>query len=190
MKKIIIIVDCQHDFINPNGALYVPGGQTASWKIYDKIPEMDGVVFTTDWHPVEHCSFEENGGEWNRHCVNYSHGASIPYHLLLAANGKPTLFLEKGKQPNVEEYGAFENEENCTKFAKWLGTNFKKEKDIEMYICGVAGDYCVYYTAKSLMEVKPKQITSVYVLSEMCPCINPEFDFLKAFSDIGIAFAI
>ena len=184
-KKILFVVDCQYDFINPDGALYVKDAEKIVHDIGTLISHMDGVVFTVDWHPFNHCSFKENGGQWQAHCINYSRGATIPYNLLYAVSGKPTLFLEKGTNPNVEEYGAFEDEENCAETGKWLGANFSGEKEIDVYVCGVAGDYCVIDTVKSFMSVKPKQFRNVFVIKDLCPCIDTSFDLEGACKECG-----
>lgn len=184
-KKIVFIVDYQYDFINKDGALYVKDAEKIAYDIETLISYMDGVVFTVDWHPFNHCSFKENGGQWQTHCIIYSRGATIPYILLYAVSGKPTTFLEKGTHPYVEEYGAFENEENCAELAKWLGYNFGGEKEIDVYVCGVAGDYCVINTVKSFMNVKPKQIHNVFVIKDLCPCIDTSFDLEGACKEYG-----
>ena len=188
-KKIIIVVDCQHDFISPSGALYVDGSLKTASKIYELIPEMDGVIFTVDWHPINHCSFTLNGGEWPIHCLMYSQEAAIPKYMLLAANGKPTLFLEKGTKPDVEEYGAFEEPENVRKLYKWLDTNFKNGEKLELYVCGVAGDYCVINTVKSYMEYEQgnnKRFETIKVLKDLCPCIDKQFDMEKTCVELGV----
>ena len=59
-KKIAIVVDYQYDFINPEGALYVKDAEKIFYGVGKTITHMDGVVFTVDWHPFEHCSFKAN----------------------------------------------------------------------------------------------------------------------------------
>lgn len=184
-KKIGLVVDMQTDFITPSGALYVNGAEKIVHDVGEVVSYMDGVVFTVDWHPFNHCSFAINGGEWNRHCIQHTNGASIPFGLLMYGFSKPITFLYKGTNPNVEEYGAFENEENCDKLAKWLGANFSGEKEIDVYVCGVAGDYCVIDTVKSFMNVKPKQIRDVFVIKNLCPCIGTSFDLEGACNKCG-----
>ena len=48
MKKILVVVDYQYDFYNPNGALYVNGGEKLYDKIMNIIPNFDEVIFTQD----------------------------------------------------------------------------------------------------------------------------------------------
>ena len=82
----LIVVDCQYDFIK--GSLAVRGANKVIDNIiayiFDNKDAIDKVVFTLDWHPVNHCSFEKNGGQWPVHCVQYSKGASIDDRLLEA----------------------------------------------------------------------------------------------------------
>ena len=83
IKKILMVVDCQYDFYNPEGSLYVGNGaDELPSKIANIIDKFDGVVFTLDWHPSNHCSFKENGGQWPKHCVKYTKGASLPDILM------------------------------------------------------------------------------------------------------------
>lgn len=184
-KKFVIVVDVQKDFVYPDGTLYVNGAEKIVHDVGELVRYMDGVVFTVDWHPLNHCSFKENGGLWERHCVHFTTGATLPDYLLGISKEKPVTFLEKGINPDVEEYGAFENEENCAKLAKWLGANFGGEKEIDVYVCGVAGDYCVIDTVKSFMNVKPKQIRDVFVIKDLCPCIDTSFDLEGACKECG-----
>lgn len=108
-KKILVVVDYQYDFFNPNGALYVNGAEKLQEKIEAIIPNFDHVIFTLDWHPLDHCSFIENGGQWPTHCVNSTIGAGIPLSMIKCA--KSHSFVSKGYVQDEEEYGAFS--ENC-----------------------------------------------------------------------------
>ena len=187
----MLVVDCQHDFISPSGALYVDGALVSASKISERMGGMDGIIFTVDWHPLNHCSFKENGGKWNQHCVMYSKDAAIPFYLLEPANGKPTLFLEKGANPDVEEFGAFENPDNVWNLYKWLDTNFNEDDKLELYVCGVAGDYCVINTVRSLMEYEQgrnKRFEAISVIGDLSPCIDKQFDLKKACEEVGVKF--
>lgn len=60
-KKALIVVDYQNDFVDPKGALYVPGAEKLYEKIVALIDEFhqngDLVTATKDFHPNNHCSF-------------------------------------------------------------------------------------------------------------------------------------
>ena len=86
--KTLVIVDVQHDFCHPDGALYVPGGEKVipviKKYIEDNKESIDKVIFTQDWHPYNHGSFKDFGGQWPTHCVKDSAGASLPIELIAA----------------------------------------------------------------------------------------------------------
>lgn len=154
-KKILVVVDYQYDFFNPDGALYVKGGEKLYDKILKIIPNFDGTVFTQDWHPLDHCSFKDNGGTWPIHCVQGSIGAGIPVEMLKAA--KEFVIYEKGTDPDVEEYGAFDYGKKARKLIDVVSycmfrDSKLKDKDIEsIVICGIAGDYCVCETIDQIL---------------------------------------
>ena len=161
MKKTLVIVDFQKDFCHPDGSLYVKGSQEAKKEIIQHIKADDSIeeiIFTLDWHPFNHCSFVDNGGEWPRHCVNYTEGAGIPEDLLAAAYAKTSnvVFSLKGTQSNKEEYGAL-----CV----------PKNKTIE--VCGIALDYCVKNTIFNLFVYNSNPIeTDISLLKNMSPSIG------------------
>ena len=75
-KKLLLVIDAQYDFIF--GSLAVNGADKmmedlASY-IKDSGKGYESIIATADWHPITHCSFKENGGEWPMHCVAYSNG--------------------------------------------------------------------------------------------------------------------
>ena len=78
-NKALLVVDPQIDFIT--GSLPVPGAEQAMDKLAEYIKENGAeythVIVTADRHPLTHCSFTQNGGEWPRHCVADSVGAAI-----------------------------------------------------------------------------------------------------------------
>ena len=157
MKKILVIVDFQYDFCNPKGALYVPGAEKAQEAILREICKIDEnkktvnknyydcILFTYDFHPKNHCSFKENGGEWPTHCVKQSNGAVTNKELIYCANKNHTyswFCAMKGNNADVEEYGL--------DLSKWLKSmNLPESK---FTICGLAGDYCVLETLKMNMD--------------------------------------
>lgn len=158
-KKILVVVDVQYDFCNPNGALFVPGGDIVVDKIKDIIPNFDFVLFTKDAHGLNHCSFKENGGIWPMHCVWNSIGEGIPVELLKAA--KDYGIVPKGGNDDEEEYGAFSDDmdffiniEYAVDPEGICNKPFRAYCDDvdELVVCGIAGDYCVVETLKNIVK--------------------------------------
>ena len=88
---------------------------------------------------------EETGREqvmWPVHCVQDSHGAEYHKDLVLADTDLEVL---KGLDRVVESYSAFGNEHEDT----GLTSKLKEAGITEVYVCGLAFDYCVGSTAES-----------------------------------------
>lgn len=160
MKKLVII-DFQEDFYSPSGSLYVKSAMNAMWHIEDLInqDDFDEVLFTVDWHPADHSSFKDNGGNWPPHCIQYSKGASLAPLLLNAVikNDINCSVLQKGIYEELEEYSAFNkyiDVELGHIFSSLYGnTSLFVKKEDKIIICGLAGDYCVLESLKSLAPV-------------------------------------
>ena len=107
--KTLVIVDIQKDFYDPKGSLYVSGAETFPSKIADLVPGYDNVYFTLDWHPLNHCSFKQNGGIWPVHCLKYSWGASLPDEVLASIDSfrQHVSYYHKGDRSYEEEYEAY-----------------------------------------------------------------------------------
>ena len=146
----LVVVDCQHDFCHPEGALYVPQGERAVENIASllKSGKVARVTFTLDWHPLDHCSFKPQGGQWPVHCVQYSRGAALAECLMdsaLLSTLHPT-FVTKGADRNQEEYGAF---------AQPTSDELALLQSGQVVVCGIAGDYCVLETLRNVLKVRP-----------------------------------
>lgn len=146
MARALLIVDPQSDFIT--GSLPVPGAEAAMNGLAAYLRENEGAyalkIITGDRHPLNHCSFEGNGGRWPVHCVADSPGAAVWPALLAAANDSagPVHMLSKGCSPAREEYSIFQDEGARATIAALL-----REHGIEgVDICGLAGDVCVLNT--------------------------------------------
>ena len=79
---------------------------------------------------------------WPDHCIQGSRGAN--FHKNLNTN-KSHLILRKGSNPKIDSYSAFfENDKKTTTGLE----GYLLKKDIkQLYLCGLAFDYCVFYTA-------------------------------------------
>ena len=151
--KLLLIVDPQIDFIS--GSLVVPGAVKAmdglSKYVEENSKNYDLIFITADWHPITHCSFKENGGEWPMHCVQHTIGAAIYQGIIDALNKTKSdyMVLTKGDNENREEYSIFNNVARGD-----VLKSFAKDSNIaEIDICGLAGDICVLNTLKDALQV-------------------------------------
>ena len=178
----LIIVDVQYDFL-PGGALAVPGGDQIIPVINRLIPEFEYVVATKDWHPPDHGSFaanhkgkkvgdviDLNGLEqilWPVHCVQGTHGAEIAKDIDRDAIQE---IFNKGTDPAIDSYSGFFD--NGHRKSTGLADFLKVHGVTEVYITGLAGDYCVKYTA--LDARREKFIT--FLIKDATRAINQHND--------------
>ena len=155
--KALIIVDVQNDFC-PGGALPVPEGDRVVDVINRIQPGFDLVVATQDWHPADHGSFAVNHpgrrpGEqidlaglpqilWPVHCVQGTPGAEL--HPGLDRSRIARVF-PKGTDPSVDSYSGFFD--NGHRSSTGLGEYLNRQGVTDVYVCGLATDYCVKATA-------------------------------------------
>lgn len=95
----LLVVDCQNDFADPEGSLYITGGEevvaAANREIIRAVSSESPVVYTKDWHPPSTPHFEKDGGVWPVHCVADAWGAELHRRLLVA--GPAVLKGTKGE---------------------------------------------------------------------------------------------
>ena len=161
-KKALIVVDVQNDFC-PGGVLAVPRGDEVVPVINILLDLFGTIIFTKDWHPENHCSFIEQGGKWPKHCVQNTWGAKLRHDL--NPHGPhphgPHLVVQKGIDPDQEAYSGFEGA--CEDFLKKFGFGIE-----QVYICGLATDYCVKATA---LDAK-KAGFETFVIIDACRGVN------------------
>ncbi len=176
--KALLIVDIQNDFM-PGGALPVPRGDEVIPIINKLIPHFSLVVATQDWHPKNHISFAANHrgkkvGEiivvegisqvlWPVHCVQNTHGASLVDRLNKKSIAK--IFF-KGVDSLVDGYSAFFD--NARIKQTGLNEYLKASQVQDLYIAGIATDYCVLYSTLDAIDMG----FSVYVIADACRAIN------------------
>ncbi len=160
--KTLVIIDVQNDFI-PGGSLAVPEGNQIVGLINKLQEEFDLVIATQDWHPQDHSSFAVNhpgknefekielhGQEqvlWPVHCVQNSDGAK--FHPDLSTARIETIF-RKGTSKEIDSYSGFYDNAHL----KSTGlTGYLKEKGVdELYFCGLAAEYCVYFSVMDALK--------------------------------------
>ena len=153
----LILVDIQNDFL-PGGALPVADGDRIVPIVNRLLPAFEMVVATKDWHPANHGSFAANHpgkkpGDtielnglpqtlWPVHCVQNTPGAAF-------APGFDTLrvrqVFRKGTDAGIDSYSGFFD--NGHRKATGLGEFLKARQVEEVFIAGLATDYCVKFTA-------------------------------------------
>ena len=158
-QTTLVVVDCQYDFCNPAGTLYVEGAETAVNHILDFInthDELSEVIFTVDWHQAKDASFTSQGGPWPPHCIAFAKGSQIDDRLVQACLDReiPYRVIRKGEVIETEEYGAFQHIEKLSDGSFRLSTMTDEVTCAghRMVICGVAGDYCVLETLRNLLN--------------------------------------
>lgn len=183
MGKILILVDCQYDFIN--GSLAVGGAADAMGRLVEYIKananEYKHVILTCDWHPQTHISFKENGGEWPMHCVQHSVGAAIWQPVLDALNESKADYtvVIKGDNEDREEYSIFKNAASTM----WISNIAKQYDANEVDVCGIALDYCVKDTIQDGIKVLDAKFK---LLKDMSPAIGDAEAVYSYLDNIGV----
>jgi nicotinamidase/pyrazinamidase len=135
VANALLIIDFQNDFTS-GGALEVPEGDEIAEPVKRLADQFDVVVATRDWHPPDHASFETQGGPWPVHCVQGTHGAQL--HPAMQDVELDAL-VDVGRERDDEGYSGFEKSD----LAQIL-----RDHDVdEVYVCGLATDYCVRASA-------------------------------------------
>ena len=146
-RTALLVVDVQNDFADPNGSLYVKGGEEVVPVANDEIERAVGagalVAYTQDWHPASTPHFQKDGGIWPVHCVKDTWGADLHPRLKVADGER----IRKGSS-GEDGYSAFSvrdptsGETSSTRLERIL-----RERGIEhVVVCGLATDYCVVET--------------------------------------------
>ena len=156
-NNALVVVDMLYDFID--GSLACLNAENAvaqtigyidsqtkgqggeEHEILDTFP----ILFIRDHHPADHSSFREYGGIWPPHCVAGTHGGEI--HADLAPYASEELTFDKGCDKAVEQYSGFEGINNA---GQSLGEVLELLDTTDVYVCGIATEFCVRNTAEDL----------------------------------------
>jgi nicotinamidase/pyrazinamidase len=186
----LLLVDIQPDFM-PGGALAVEGGAEIVEPVR-RLMESDRfglLIATQDWHPPGHISFasshpgrkpfetlELHGHPqtlWPDHCVQGSAGArlysGLPWDRVAA-------IIRKGMDPQTDSCSGFRNNWNANGERPATGlAGYLRERGIqEVYVCGLARDVCVRWTAEDGADAG----FQVYLLWDVTRSVDPTGDHL------------
>ena len=178
----LVITDVQNDFC-PGGALAVPEGDRVIPVINRLQPHFDLVVATQDWHPPDHGSFAANHegrkpGEvielagleqilWPVHCVRHTAGAAFHEDL---DHARIAAVFQKGTDPGIDSYSGFFD--NAHRKATGLGEWLKERRVTDLYLCGLATDYCVKFTSLDAVALG----FATHVIEDACRGVNLQPD--------------
>jgi nicotinamidase/pyrazinamidase len=140
----LLIIDAQNDFF-PGGALPVAEGDSIisiinAW--IEAAAQENVMIFASrDWHPINHCSFKEQGGPWPIHCVQDSNGAKIHSEIKLPED---CILIDTAADPQKEAYSAFQG---FTQKGQPLNDTMKAKGIQRLWLTGLAQDFCVCESA-------------------------------------------
>ncbi len=158
-NSALTVVDMLYDFID--GSLACSNAEKAvaeTLKYIDSQTKGQGgedheildtfpILFIRDHHPADHSSFKEQGGIWPAHCVAGTHGGEI--HEDLKPYAVEELIFDKGCEKAVEQYSGFEGVNNA---GQSLGEILELLDTTDVYVCGIATEYCVRNTCEDLLK--------------------------------------
>jgi nicotinamidase/pyrazinamidase len=139
----LLLIDVQNDFC-PGGALPVPEGERVIPVLNRMIERFEArgrpVYASRDWHPPDTKHFREFGGPWPPHCIAGTPGASLHPELRVPPDA---ILISTGQDREDDGYSAFEG---TTADGRRLADDFRDRAVSELYVGGLATDYCVRAT--------------------------------------------
>ena len=189
----LIIVDAQYGFM-PGGGLAVADGDAIVPVINRIAPRFANVVLTQDWHPADHISFAANHpgrapfenltlpyGEqvlWPTHCVQGTRDAALHDDLRVP---QAQLIIRKGFHRDVDSYSAFMEADRRT--STGLAAYLKARGITKLYLCGLATDYCVAWSAQDARAAG----FEATVIEDACRAIDLNGSLARAWADMAAA---
>jgi nicotinamidase/pyrazinamidase len=180
--RVLILVDIQNDFV-PGGALGVREGNLVV-PVANRVQQAfagagDVIVATQDWHPPDHGSFAANHPGrsvydvidlhglrqvlWPVHCVQGSPGAAFVADLDVS---RVRRIFQKGTDPAIDSYSGFFD--NGHRKDTGLGDYLKQQGVRDVYVCGLATDYCVKFTVLDAIQLGFR----THVIEDACRGVN------------------
>lgn len=137
MKKLLVVVDMQKDFID--GSLGTKEAVEIVPRVVEKISNWDGeVVFTRDTHKQEYLETNEGLNLPVLHCIEGTPGWEISSAVLNAAKGDKKIY-------NKDTFGS-----------KELAMDLSKQGAEEVELIGLCTDICVISNALLIKAFLPE----------------------------------
>lgn len=179
LMNALILVDIQNDFV-PGGKLAVPEGDAIVPLVNELQASFNLIVATQDWHPPGHKSFASShpGTKpferidlhgldqvlWPDHCVQGSPGADFHPGLKMQ---KVEAIFRKGMDPEIDSYSGFFD--NGARKSTGLAGYLREHRVRKVFVCGLAADYCVAFTAKDAL----RENFDTFVIQDATRAIDP-----------------
>lgn len=189
----LLVVDAQYGFM-PGGGLPVADGDAIVPVVNRIAPRFAHAVLTQDWHPADHISFAASHpgrqpfesitlpyGEqvlWPTHCVQGTRDAALHDALHVP---QAQLIIRKGFHRQVDSYSAFTEADRRT--TTGLAAYLHARGITGLYVCGLATDYCVAWTA---LDARAAGFT-VTVVEDACRAIDLNGSLARAWADMQAA---
>ena len=158
----LLLVDVQNDFC-PGGALPIEQGDQIvpilnRW--IEAAQERGLPVYASrDWHPLQHMSFQGQGGKWPPHCIQDTDGAKFHPDLNLPDNA---VKITKGVRFDQDQNSAFDQ--------TGLAEQLRHNGVARLWFGGLAQDVCVL---ASVLDAR-KLGFEVNVILEATRPVTPE----------------
>lgn len=155
MRKILIVVDMQNDFID--GALGSAEAASIVSAVAERVENFSGeIIFTRDTHYEDYLSTSEGKKLPVKHCIKDSFGWQISSEIRVPLGAR--IF-------DKETFGS-------TELSQALARENDKEKISEIELVGLCTDICVISNAFILKAYLPE--CEIVVNSALCRGVTPE----------------
>jgi nicotinamidase/pyrazinamidase len=160
MKRFVVVIDTQSDFMREKGALAVAGAEVLIPAAEEFVrglrpEETEGILFTFDTHEPDSFAASDEGKEFPLHCVRDTAGWKNVLAPSLVDPAIPVWRLEKGvfdmwKEPDI----ALRSERDpaappLPRDAFFADLITRGVRDVT--VIGVAADYCVKWAVDGLV---------------------------------------
>lgn len=166
----LVVVDVQNDFGDPDGGLYVAGGEEIVDGVNEEVAAARAagafVVYTQDWHPPTTPHFAKDGGTWPVHCVADTWGAELMPGLDVQGP-----VVQKGTDGG-DGYSGFSvrDPESGDEHATRLGALLEEHDVQRVVVVGLAQDVCVRAT---VLDARERGYEAV-VLRDLTRAVDPD----------------